>query len=131
MNSNKNQCVSYVKSHWQFSKNITFKGISKLSIMSFMGRLPKVNELKRNLKQQQNMFIRINNQSEGAVQASFIIAEQIARACRPFTEGEFIKNCIDKVGNVVCPEKKQAFADISLSPWLVGLMSWPPTYRSS
>ena len=59
--------------------------------MSFMGRLPKVNELKRNLKQQQNMFIRINNQSEGAVKASFIIAEEIARACKPFTEGIYKK----------------------------------------
>ncbi|KAK0138753.1 General transcription factor II-I repeat domain-containing protein 2 [Merluccius polli] len=83
--------------------------------MEDMERLQKVNELKRNLKQQQNMFIRIKNQSEGAVKASFIIAEEMARACKPFTEGEFIKNCIDKVCNVVCPEKKQAFADISLS----------------
>ncbi|KAK0141889.1 General transcription factor II-I repeat domain-containing protein 2 [Merluccius polli] len=47
---------------------------------------------------------------EGAV-----IAEEIARACKPFTEGEFIKNCIEEVCDVVCPDKKQAFANISLS----------------
>ena len=56
------------------------------------------------------MFTRINSQSKGAV-----IAEEIARACKPFTEGEVIKNCIEKVCNVVCPNKRQAFTDISLS----------------
>ena len=61
------------------------------------------------------MFTRINSQSKGAVKASFIIAEEIAGVCKPFTEGEFIKNCIEKVCDVVCPDKKQAFADISLS----------------
>ena len=49
------------------------------------------------------------------MKASFIIAEEIARACKPFPEGEFIKSCIEKVCNVVCPDKRQAFADISLS----------------
>ena len=49
------------------------------------------------------------------MKASFIIAEKIARACKPFTEGEFIKNCIAKVRNVVCPKKKQVFAAIGLS----------------
>lgn len=34
----------------------------------------------------------MNSQSEGAVKASFIIAEETAREL--FTEGEFIKNCI-------------------------------------
>ncbi|KAI7805541.1 putative general transcription factor II-I repeat domain-containing protein 2A-like [Triplophysa rosa] len=75
----------------------------------------KVKELKHKLKQQQNMFTRMNSHSEGAAKASFIIAEEIARACKPFTEGEFIKNCMDKVCGVVCPDKKQAFANISLS----------------
>lgn len=49
------------------------------------------------------------------MKASFIIAEEIARACNPLTEGEFIKVCMDKVCGVVCPDKKQAFANISLS----------------
>ncbi|KAI7811513.1 putative general transcription factor II-I repeat domain-containing protein 2A-like, partial [Triplophysa rosa] len=78
-------------------------------------RQRKVKELKHKLQQQQNMFTRMNSHSEGAVKASFIIAEEIARACKPFTEGEFIKNCMDTVCGVVCPDKKQAFANISLS----------------
>ncbi len=46
--------------------------------------LLKVKELKHKFQLQQNMFTCINNQSEGAVKASFIIAEEIARAYRPF-----------------------------------------------
>lgn len=37
---------------------------------------------------------------EGAVKASFIIVEKIARACKLFTEGGFIKSCIEKVCGV-------------------------------
>ena len=61
------------------------------------------------------MFTRINSQSKGAVKASFIIAEEIGGVCKPFTEGEFIKNCIEKVCNVVCPDKKKAFAGALVS----------------
>ncbi|KAL0152417.1 hypothetical protein M9458_052140 [Cirrhinus mrigala] len=78
-------------------------------------RLLKVKELKQKLQLQQNMFTYMNSQSEGAVKTSFIIPEETARACRLFTEGEFIKNCIEKVCDVVCPDKKQAFANIRLS----------------
>ncbi|KAL0152419.1 hypothetical protein M9458_052142 [Cirrhinus mrigala] len=75
----------------------------------------KVKELKQKFQLQQNMFTRMNSQSEGAVKTSFIIPEEAARACRLFTEEEFIKNCIEKLCDVVCPDKKQAFANISLS----------------
>ena len=55
------------------------------------------------------MFTCINSQGEGAVKAGFIIPEEIARACKPFTErGEFIKKkkSIEKVCDVVCPDKE-------------------------
>lgn len=52
---------------------------------------------------------------ELAVKASFIIVEKIAKACKLFTEGGFIKNCIEKVCGVVCPDKNQVFDNISLS----------------
>lgn len=78
-------------------------------------RLQKVTELKRNIQQQQNMFNRGKTQSEGAVKASFIIAEEIAKSGKPFTEGEFVKNCMIKVCDVVCPDKQQAFANVSLT----------------
>lgn len=49
-----------------------------------------------------------------AVKASFIVAE-IAKSARPCTEGEFLKSCMLKVFDVLCPEKKPMLANISLS----------------
>ena len=40
----------------------------------------------------------------------------IAKAGKPFTEGEFIKECMLQAASIVCPEKRAQFASISLSP---------------
>ena len=64
---------------------------------------------------QQAMFTKAKSQSEAAVKASFIVAAEIAKSSRPFTEGEFVKNCMIKVCDTVCPEKRQAFLNVSLS----------------
>ncbi|KAL4135442.1 hypothetical protein QTP88_007051 [Uroleucon formosanum] len=42
-------------------------------------------------------------------------AEKIARASKPFSDDEFIKECIVSAVEVICPEKKQAFLNINLS----------------
>ncbi|KAK2833783.1 hypothetical protein Q5P01_017672 [Channa striata] len=39
----------------------------------------------------------------------------IAKAGKPFTEGEFVKKCILQAASIVCPEKKGQFNNISLS----------------
>ena len=49
------------------------------------------------------------------MKASYRIAKEIAVASKPFSDGEFVKNCMLKAAEVVCPEKRQAFANISLT----------------
>ncbi|XP_068580201.1 general transcription factor II-I repeat domain-containing protein 2-like [Cebidichthys violaceus] len=78
-------------------------------------RLQKVEEFKRSLVSQQAMFTKAKPQIEAAVKASFIVAAEVAKSARPFTEGEFVKNCMIKVCDAVCPEKRQAFLNVSLS----------------
>ncbi|KAM9848068.1 general transcription factor II-I repeat domain-containing protein 2A-like [Aulostomus maculatus] len=39
----------------------------------------------------------------------------IAKAGKPFTEGEFVKRCILQAASIICPEKKSQFSHISLS----------------
>ncbi|XP_066213931.1 general transcription factor II-I repeat domain-containing protein 2-like [Saccopteryx leptura] len=39
----------------------------------------------------------------------------IAKASRPFTEGQFVKECMIKACEIICPEKKMLFEGISLS----------------
>lgn len=74
----------------------------------------KCKELESSLKKQQSLFTKKTGTDE-SVKASYLIANEIAAASKPFLEGEFIKKCLVKAAELVCPEKKLAFANISLS----------------
>lgn len=91
------------------------KHADKTENMDMEQRLQKVEELKRGLKSRQGLFRKAKSQSEAAVRASFILAEEIAKSSRPFTEGDFIKDCMLKVCDEVCPDKRQLFLNVSLS----------------
>ena len=47
--------------------------------------------------------------------ASYLTANDIALASKPCSEGEFVKTCILKAAEIVCSEKLQVFANISLT----------------
>lgn len=40
---------------------------------------------------------------------------KIAKKCRPFTEGEFIKECITDAVNIMSPKKVKKYSSIPLS----------------
>ena len=100
-----------LRRHHETSKKHTDKDKN----MDTEQRLQKVEELKRGLKSQQDLLTKAKSQSEAAVKASFFVAEEVAKSARPFTEGEFIKNCMLKVCDAVCPDKRQLFSNVSLS----------------
>ncbi|XP_049748425.1 general transcription factor II-I repeat domain-containing protein 2B-like isoform X1 [Elephas maximus indicus] len=75
----------------------------------------KLNELKKGLKVLQHLSSNANKISDAAVKCSYVISEKIARAAKPFTDGEFIKECLLSAAEIMCPEQKQAFANISLT----------------
>jgi len=75
----------------------------------------KVKELITGLKKQQSVFASGRDISAAAVKASYLIANDIALASKPNCEGEFVKMCILKAAEIVCPEKRQVFANISLT----------------
>ncbi|XP_066963215.1 general transcription factor II-I repeat domain-containing protein 2-like [Macrobrachium rosenbergii] len=78
-------------------------------------RKEKINELLTLLKKQQSAFTRSREVSDAAVKASYLIANELVQASKPFSDGEFVKTCMLKAAEVVCPEKRPAFANISLS----------------
>ncbi|XP_077340548.1 general transcription factor II-I repeat domain-containing protein 2-like [Lithobates pipiens] len=47
--------------------------------------------------------------------ASYEVAMLIAKNCKSFAEGDFIKECVMKMVENICPEKKQGFANICLA----------------
>ncbi|KAL3992366.1 KRAB domain-containing zinc finger protein [Sarotherodon galilaeus] len=100
-----------LRRHYETSK----KHKDKDKNMDTEQRLQKVEELKRGLKSRQALFTKAKSQSEAAVKVSFLVAEEAAKSAQPFREGEFIKNCMLKVCDAVCPDKRQLFSNVSLS----------------
>lgn len=78
-------------------------------------RKDEINKLVAGLKKQQSTFTRSRDISDEAVRASYIIANELVQASKPFSDGEFVKTCMLKAAEVVCPEKRPAFANISLT----------------
>ena len=78
-------------------------------------RQDKVKELTKVLRGQQMVLSKVSLQQQSVVKASYLVAEIIAKKSKPFANGEFIKECIVRVADVICPEKKETFAKIYLS----------------
>ncbi|XP_056121755.1 general transcription factor II-I repeat domain-containing protein 2-like [Rhinichthys klamathensis goyatoka] len=72
-------------------------------------------KLKRELTSQQSLFHKAKKDADAAVEASYVVSELIAKAGKPFTEGPFMKDCMLKVAEILCPEKKGLFNNLSLS----------------
>uniref|UniRef100_A0A3Q4BB60 DUF4371 domain-containing protein n=1 Tax=Mola mola TaxID=94237 RepID=A0A3Q4BB60_MOLML len=49
--------------------------------------------------------------NDAAVKTSFIVAKEITRAAKCFSEGAFLKHCMLKVCEQVCPDQMQELAD--------------------
>ena len=104
-----------ITKEYNIRRHYETKHHDKFKDMDMTQRHQKVEEMKRSLVSQQTMFKKVIAQSEAAVKASFIVAAEIAKSGRPFNEGEFVKKCMMKVCDIVCPEKRQAFSNVSLS----------------
>ncbi|XP_015923626.3 general transcription factor II-I repeat domain-containing protein 2A [Parasteatoda tepidariorum] len=74
-----------------------------------------LSSLKSKLQGQQSMFTKANTESEDALKSSFIIALEIAKRSKPFTDGDFIKDCMLKVADVSFPFQKSIIQNTSLS----------------
>jgi hypothetical protein len=70
--------------------------------------------LKLNPQRKQTVLM-ANKPSEAAVYASFDLLKITAKQSKPSTDGEFVKECILKATEILCPEKQQLFKIISLS----------------
>lgn len=67
----------------------------------------KVKQMAASLVAQQQYFFRANKTQENATIASYKVAQLIARHGKPFSDGDFIKQCLTKVAGIMCPEKMQ------------------------
>lgn len=109
-----NESISVVK-EYNIKRHYESKHSSKFAHLQGQIRIDKVEALKKQLQRQQYSFHKQNDDSEASVKVSYIISEKIARKSKPFTDGDFIKECMEAAVEVLCPSQKQLFSKISLS----------------
>ncbi|UYV85000.1 hypothetical protein LAZ67_X004213 [Cordylochernes scorpioides] len=97
-----------IKRHYEQHK-------SKYDTYEGLMRQEKLKEFKLGMKKQQFMFTKVSQESEAAVHTSYVLSEMIAKHSKPFTEGDFIKECLIKAAEIVCPGSVKTFQAISLS----------------
>nr|KAF6360091.1 hypothetical protein mMyoMyo1_011049 [Myotis myotis] len=67
------------------------------------------------LQAQQNVFHRQTAIQETTTKASFMLSFKLAKASKPLSEGEFLKECMIETAGLLCPESKGKFEKLSLS----------------
>ena len=75
----------------------------------------KANDMVKSLKQQQMVFVKQTVIQEAATKASFVLAYKLAKHNKPFSDGEFVKECMLDAVDITCPEVRTKIAVISLS----------------
>lgn len=78
-------------------------------------RQDEIARLRKSFSKQSSFFNRVVEESDRNTRASYEVSKLIAERMKPFTDGEFIKETMLKVVDVVCPEKRELFSSISLS----------------
>ena len=78
-------------------------------------RNTKLQLLKSNLQAQQNVFQKAASEDKAIVNASLRISQIIAKKIKPFSDGEFVKDCLLAAVEELAPTKINDFRKISLS----------------
>ncbi|XP_045678765.1 general transcription factor II-I repeat domain-containing protein 2-like isoform X1 [Phyllostomus hastatus] len=108
------ETISVIK-EYNVRRHFETKHGTKYAKFSLQEKQQLAQELKGRLQSQQNVLTRTIAKNDAAVKASFIVAEEIARASKCFSEGAFFKQRMLKVCEQVCPDQIQTFKNVSLS----------------
>lgn len=106
-----NEAVAVMK-EFNVKRHYESKHASKMDKYVGVARAEKCAEFRGNLSSQQNFFVRRKQENELCTKASFIIAEKLASHSKPFSDGEFVKECMEAVVQMICPEKSRIFAQV-------------------
>ncbi|KAF3696319.1 hypothetical protein EXN66_Car011996 [Channa argus] len=102
------EAVAVVKEYTLY-RHFDNKQGAKDAKVSLQDKQKMVQELKGKLQLQQDVFKRATTKNNAAVKCSFFVAEEIAWAAKSFSEGAFLKQCMLKVCEQVCPDQIQTF----------------------
>ncbi|KAG0727272.1 General transcription factor II-I repeat domain-containing protein 2 [Chionoecetes opilio] len=100
-----------MRRHWE-----TQHQASSFASMSAADRKEAIAKLSGNLQKSTSLFRKQTTEADKVTHASYEVSRLLARRVKPFTDGDFIKECIMVVIDSLCPEKRSAFESVSLSP---------------
>uniref|UniRef100_A0A3B1JWU0 HAT C-terminal dimerisation domain-containing protein n=1 Tax=Astyanax mexicanus TaxID=7994 RepID=A0A3B1JWU0_ASTMX len=117
---NSSRCLFCLSKHVSLKKEYNLRRHyetkhPKLADLQGEDRKQKIEALKKQLVSQQGVFEKRRKESEACTIASYRIANLVAKSACPFIDGEFVKDCMLEACDVICPEAKDAFKNISLS----------------
>ena len=100
---------------YNISRHFATKHANYASKQSTQERAATAQRLAANLQTQQHFFHRQTAIQESTTKASFLVAFEIVKASKPFSEGEFVKECMVQTADILCPEIKSKFEKVSIS----------------
>uniref|UniRef100_A0A1A8N5E2 Zinc finger, BED-type containing 5 n=1 Tax=Nothobranchius rachovii TaxID=451742 RepID=A0A1A8N5E2_9TELE len=99
---------------YNLSRHYDKKHSEKYKNLSDAERARTSEALLAKLQKQQGFFTKLHTSRDAATRTSFVISHKIAKNSKPFSEGEFVKECMVDSAALICPEKS-AFEQIPLS----------------
>ncbi|KAG0716710.1 Cytosolic Fe-S cluster assembly factor NUBP1 [Chionoecetes opilio] len=96
-----------VHRHWE-----TQHQASSFASMSAAERKEAIVKLSGHLQKSTSLFRQQTAEADKVTRASYEVSRLLARRMKPFTDGDFIKECIMVVIDSLCPEKHSAFESV-------------------
>ena len=100
---------------YNLNRHYETKHAAKYQHMSDEERARAADVLVAKLTKQQHCFTKLYASRDAATRASLLISHKIAKNSKPFSEGEFVKECLVDSAALLCPDKKEEFENVSLS----------------
>lgn len=100
---------------YNISRHFSTKHANYAVNFSAKEREEKATRLSSNLTTRQNIFTKQSNVQESATKVSYMVSHKIARHSKPFSDGEFVKECMVEAASILCPDSKSLFENVSLS----------------
>ncbi|KAI7790545.1 putative general transcription factor II-I repeat domain-containing protein 2-like [Triplophysa rosa] len=98
---------------YNLSRHFSSKHSNYAVTLSSAEKANKALKLATNLKAQQNTFTKQCAIQESVTKASYVVAHKIAKHSKPFSDGEFVKNCMVETAAILCPGSKSQFEKIT------------------
>ena len=113
------QVTIAVMKEYNAKHHYTTKHSSQFDKIVGQARVDKIKHLKKSFEKQQGVFTTYKKNSELVTKLSFKLCECLAEKGKPFSDGEFIKDCLTIFTEYACPEKKHLVDQTSLSRFTV------------